>query len=104
QEPDWLVRAVVDPVGAAAAGRAGDHLAGRQLALALKGPERRAAGQHHDQLLVRVVDVERGARRTGRQLEQRCAELLATRLAADPRPAPGERRLVLLGVERRLED
>src|SRR5207247_9454506 len=52
----------------------------------------------------RVVHVEREARGPGRELEQRRAQLLGAGLAADPGPAPGEGRPVLLGVEVRVED
>src|SRR5947207_15379008 len=44
------------------------------------------------------MDVQREARTTGRQLEQRRPELLGPGLAAEPRPAAGERRTVLLRI------
>ena len=81
-EPDLGVRAVLDPVGAVAAGGEGDDLALGQLALPSAAEQRRAAGEDEQELLV-----VRGGRAAG-TWRRRAGRRRATRRAA-ARPPGG---------------
>src|SRR5205085_5601138 len=104
QEANGGVGAVVDSMRTAPAARESNNLPGRERALAVERSQRRRAGQHDKQLLVRVMNVEREARCARLELEHGRTELLAACLAPHTGPSPTERRFVLLGVPLRLED
>jgi hypothetical protein len=87
--------------GAASAGRAGDDLAAKEPPLAVERPERRIAVEHHYQLLVREMGVEREGGGAGWELEQGRPQAVGSRLAPKPRSPPAEAPLVALGVENR---
>jgi glucokinase len=89
--------------GAASAGRAGDDLAAKEPPLAVERPERRIAVEHHYQLLVREMGVEREGGGAGWELEQGRPQAVGSRLAPKPRSPPAEAPLVALGVEIGLE-
>jgi hypothetical protein len=91
-------------VRALPSGRAGDDLTRLERALRPVRPgQRRTAGDHHQQLLVRVVGVQREGGGARRQLEQRGTQLAGARLVSEAGPTPPKRRLVALGLPIRLE-
>lgn len=99
-----LLGAVVDPVGAATAGRQGDQLALAKLPLNIQRAKSWMAGDDDQHLLVCMVDVEWKAGAARRQFVQRCPELIRARLTAQPCPPPREGGPILLLVPVRLKD
>ena len=77
---------------------------GDALGRSIKNFKKASSGEDEQQLLVGVVDVQREARRAGRQLEEGGAEIAAARLPAQARAAPAVGRGVSLLVEVRVVD
>jgi hypothetical protein len=103
ERPDRLVGGVLQLVRAARADRAGDDVAGLELAESVERPQRRPPRDHDDHLLVAVVEVERRAVVARIDLVERRAEPLCTGLRTDASSSPDQRRLGTLDLLR-LED